>query len=276
MDNKIFVGTDFSFSASNAINVAAHLAVKLNCSLTLFHYYHIPVPVGDMPFPPVSIEEIEENTLAMLEKQKVRINSQFPTLKIETEVWQGMASIDIMGNMEKRTNVELIVLGLTGAGKASQWLFGSTSLDVARKSKVPVLIVPEDASWKPLRHVAFACDYKNIKNINGLNLLSRLVETDNGSISIIHVLEPGELPSSQEALNGIRTDHAFFSLKHSFHFIENTNVENGLDEFLKNHPSELMVMVRRNHSWFERLVSGGHTRKMPYHVQIPVLVLNEK
>src|SRR5687767_12355217 len=105
MENKILVGTDFSFSASNAINVAAHLAVKLNCSLMLFHYYHIPVPVGDMPFPPVSIEEIEENALAMLEKQKVRINSQFPALKVETEVWQGMANIDIMGNVENRKNI---------------------------------------------------------------------------------------------------------------------------------------------------------------------------
>ncbi|MFI5203159.1 MAG: universal stress protein [Flavobacteriales bacterium] len=272
---KILVTTDFSPAAENAVNLAAHVASKLNYSLSLFHCYHVPVPVGDMPFPPVSIQEIEDNVAVLFKKQAAKILSQFPSLRIETNFQAGMASEDIVKTANEKDDVALVVMGLTGAGQAGQWLFGSTSINVAKHCKKPVIIVPEDASWMPLKEIVFACDFKGIEDINGLDFFMSLVEQDHANIKILNVIEPGHLPSAEESLNGVKTDHVFSKLKHSYHIIENTNVEKGIEQFLADKKTQLIVMVRRNHHWFERLLSGGHTKKMPYHSHVPVLVLHE-
>src|SRR5688572_29350080 len=93
---KILVTTDFSPAAQNAVNLAAHIANKLGCTLSLFHCYNIPVPVGDMPFPPVPVSEIEEQIALAFKKQASLVHSQFPNMVVETGCQAGLASEDII------------------------------------------------------------------------------------------------------------------------------------------------------------------------------------
>jgi nucleotide-binding universal stress UspA family protein len=45
----ILVPTDFSEAAKNAAEYAINLAKVLNTKVTLFHVYHVPLPISEVP-----------------------------------------------------------------------------------------------------------------------------------------------------------------------------------------------------------------------------------
>ena len=82
--------------------------------------------------------------------------------------------------------------------------------------------------------------------------------------------------NAEQIAGKVRLEPLLEGINHEYFNIEHTNVETGLKTFLSQHHSELLVMVAHKHSWWERLVSGSHTKEMAYKSDIPLLVLQDK
>ena len=58
---------------------------------------------------------------------------------------------DDINKICEETDADLIVMGITGTSKIEEVLIGSTAISVVKHTKIPVIIVPPDASYSSIK-----------------------------------------------------------------------------------------------------------------------------
>ena len=147
----IVCGTDFSATATEAINIAAAMARRLASRLILVHadqFYRASL-VSD----PTVIE-------AAISQRRVELNSEAERLRdlgtqVEEKSLFGTAFDELVA-MAAKSKARFIVVGAVGHGLARRLLLGSIAERTAETSPVPTLVVrPKSrlAAWIDGKHV---------------------------------------------------------------------------------------------------------------------------
>jgi nucleotide-binding universal stress UspA family protein len=267
----ILVPVDFSAASRNAIVYAAELARLFNARLLLFHAYMLPTPVTEVPYMMVTADELQQENEAALKKESRDLYSTYG-VQSESIARIGIASDEIK-ELTKEQPIDLIVMGMKGAGGLDK-IVGSTTINVTRKLKTPVLIVPHDASYKPVKHITYASDFSYRTSPNLFAPLQAFAKKQNAHIDILHV-QKGEV-KPEELVSRADISKFFSNYPHEFVTVSGNSVTQGINEYLQHHSSELLVMVAHKHTFFERIFSKSHTASMAYETKIPLLVLQDK
>jgi nucleotide-binding universal stress UspA family protein len=273
----ILVPTDFSPIADNAINYAVEIAKLTKARLIFLHAYHMPIITSEVPVVLPTAEEIEEDCMADLNRTKEKILSESGIdLDITCVCKYGLA-VDEIKDFEADNKIDLLVLGMRGAGFIGEKLIGSVTTSLMRKVKCPLLAIDERVKFKPLKKIALASDYKEIENINILDPLKELMRLFSSHLHVVNVVrEKAELvPTTEEASVGVKLEHSLEDVEHSFHYAENNDVVEGINEYVTEHNIDLVVMIPRTHSVVTNVFKEPHTKRMAFHTKVPLLVLNE-
>lgn len=141
--DRVLVATDGSEDAMEAARYAAALLRSLRPRITLLHVIPEPViPPGDIEMRPRDLVEIEK---AMLEgAQAILDRSRQPFdeagLPVEGLIREGDAAEQIL-QVVREEEMDLVVVGSHGAGRAERAILGSTSDALVRAAPCPVLVV---------------------------------------------------------------------------------------------------------------------------------------
>jgi len=272
----IIVATDFSKPALNAVKYAAELAVRTKSKLILFHAFHAPIIMSEVPVVIPTLDEMEKDCLKELTKIEKNLKIKFGIkLKIGKQVKCGLA-IDEIIDLVKETGAELVVMGMQGAGYVSEKLTGSTSTSLMQKATFPVLTINEKVKYKAIKKIALACDYLEIKNNSVLNPLIKIAQLFKSHVFILNILTKKETkPTISEAVAGIKLEKTIEELDHSFHYVKNDDIVEGLNEFAVSNKIDLTVMIPRKHSLFKSIFKEPTTKRMAFHTHIPLLTLHE-
>lgn len=271
---NILVAVDFSTASRKATDYAAALAKSFNTNIVLLHAYYIPVPVGDAPgYIPLSFEEVQQENEALLQRETEYVVAKYG-IPADGYVRNGFATA-IIKELAAEINASLVVMGMKGAGKSSG-IFGSTVVATIRKTKLPLLIIPEEAEFSFVKHISFAADFKHNTGLKKFGILEEIADHFNAELQVMHVHAHEAFMSASEAEGKISADIAFKRIKHSFHSMVDEDVERGIDDFIATHPTDLLVMVAHHHNIFERLFGTEHTRLVAYKTKVPLLVLHDE
>lgn len=270
--NNILVPIDFSDASYNAANYAASLSNIFNTNMTLIHVYSNPLAIDDMPAtllnkPEKELREIKEDQL----NEYMEILRKKYTIRIEGVVREGMITPAIL-DLSNYGNAGLIVMGMKGKGK-SKSLFGSNTTSVMRKSSIPVLVIPEKLVFKSIEVITLASDFDIEMESGNYSLIRTISLKNNAFVQILNVRKKDSKLSVKEEENKLNATLAFENLRHQFYLIKDDEVDEGIEDFLEGHPSDILAMVARKRNLFERIISGSQTRKMSYETKIPLLVL---
>lgn len=270
---KILVAIDFSDASRKAEEYAASLAKLFNAEIHLLHAYYIPTPIGDAPgYLPLSMTDVQIENEAELQQEIEYLTGQYH-INVAGYIKMGLAS-GVIKDLAAEIGADLLVMGMKGVGKTGG-IFGSTVISCIRKTQLPLLVIPEKMDFSPILHITFAADFANNVKIKGLGILEVLREQFNADIQIIHVQKDIDKMNIGEVAGKISTDILFSEVKHSFHTIENADIEKGINEFISENPTDMLVMVSHQHNLFERLFNSSHTRLIAYQTQVPLLVLHD-
>jgi len=141
---------------------------------------------------------------------------------------------------------------------------------------VPLIIVPQEAAFHPIKKIALACDIDDI--CGGLPIkpafLNELSETFNAGFDLVNI------NTSRQAVN----ERALFSYetwKSQFHelfpevnFIETGKVQDGIAQYLEHNDADLLLVFPKDHGFFEFHVSQA--KKIALHSRIPVMSIHER
>lgn len=270
---KILLPTDFSKGAEVAVDYAMKLFKGEEVEFTLLHSYHVPYAGASML---VSVEDLlrteAEKELEAYRSKLAAMHKDEPC-EIKTHVAYG----DVVTSINWFVNdyeVDLIVMGTSGASGIKEKLMGSNTSNTLRKVKVPVLAIPIACEFNPLKNVVLAADAKTPEMEKVLGPLKTFIDKYNSTVQVIHV-EPemvGQLASSAPSfqfddIGGIKAT----TLE-----IRDNDVVRGIEEYVEDHAVDLLAMVAHQYSFLERLIGARSvSRKVAMHTQVPLLVLHD-
>lgn len=261
---KILVPIDFSPGARRASEYAASLATIFMGEIHLLHVFTEPMAVieGTAVAWPIKGSESQEKNDALVENE---INYLRDTYSVNVEGYVRIGSrTDKINDLINEINADLVVMGT-----------GNTALSIIRKIKTPVLLVPENASFVPVKHIVLAADFNEVTNVECFKPLLELVGKIDAMLQVLHVKrQPDE---DQTESPGKQQLHDVLSkVTYWYQEVEAESVEQGIENFIESHPAELLVMVAHSHNVFERIFGTVHTSSMIYETKLPLLVLEDK
>lgn len=268
----ILVPTDFSNAARAAAEYAAQLAAATKQSLLLFHAYMLPTPVSDLPYVMVTADALQEENEKMAAKEAERLNNLYQ-VPVEWTVRIGVPSAEVDVLTEEK-NIGWVVMGMKGENGLEK-LIGSTTTNTLKRVKVPVIVVPEGCSFRPLQKIAFATDFNPSLPQNVYEKIFELSQHFQSTLDVLHVTKQDEL-SSEEAAGKIRMSAVLSNVPHEYHEIHENKVVDGILHYLEQQPADLLVMVAQPHPFLEGLFHTSQTRKMAFNTPIPLLVIHQK
>lgn len=275
MIKTILAAVDFSDASFNAANYAASLANIFDAELILVHAYMNPMAIDQMRSDLSG--QLNKELSAVLEdfiQENVEIIKKKFTVKVGSFVKEGSTAA-VLDDCIHTHKADLVIMGMKGKGK-SKSLFGSTTMAHIRKSQVPVLVIPEKATFKSIETITLASDFDGETGIGNYDLLKTIAERNKAFIQILNVRKQGLKFSPSEMEAKLKTSFAFNEINHRFFTVEDDEVDEGIEEFLEEKPSDMLVMLSRKHNFFHRLFGKVHTRKMIYETEIPLLILQDR
>lgn len=176
----------------------------------------------------------------------------------------------------KENKIDLIVMGMEGAGYLTEKLIGSITTSLIKKAKCPVLAIDKHVKFRSIKKIALACDYSETKNKYILNPLKELAHLFKSHVYILNVVRELETVATvSKAVAGIKLDHSLEGVNHSFHYAKSEDIIEGINDFVDEKKIDMVVMIPRMHTALQNLFHEAHTKRMAFHTKVPLLALHE-
>ncbi len=273
---KILIATDFSKVSKNAINYGVEIAKLESSKIVLIHVMSLPVITSETQMYMLPIDEMKRDCEKLLEQAKEKIIFKNGIdLNIECICIVGFV-VEEINRYANKNKIDLIVMGMHGAGYLTEILIGSTTTSVISEAKCPVLAIDEKVKFKSIKKIVLAFDYIDTTNKAILNPLKEFVNIFNSHVYILNVINNlNDTPTISEAVTGIKLDRTLSDINHSYHYINNADVVDGINDFIAKQKMDMVVMIPRKHSFFKNMFNEQKTKKVAFNLNIPLLTIHE-
>lgn len=270
----IILPTDFSPISDNAVKYAADMATTMGMNLMLVNVYQLPISFSEVPLVTISLDqirEISENKLAELKQNLETITAG--SVKIYTESRLGDVGEEIT-KLTKTLSPFAIIMGTRGTSGAGRFFMGSNSISVISKVEVPVFVIPPGVRFKPFKKVGLATDLEAVIENTPVSKIKAVVQFFDAELHVLNVdyhrrhFTPG---TPGETLN---MDSLLAGMNPMYDFIENKNIDEGLNDFAEKNNLDLLITLPKKHSMLERFFEKSTTRELIHETHIPIMCIH--
>jgi nucleotide-binding universal stress UspA family protein len=267
----VLIATDFSKASRNATLYGVQLAKEINANIILFNAYDIPTPAAGLK---VGISRYSVSVqIDKKLKDEAETFNDMDIPSIATICDEGNAE-DAIINVANNKKVDFIVIGMKGRGKNFKKIFGSTATSLSKRTNIPVIIVPEYATFKAPHNIAFANDVIIDSEKDVPEDLKKIALLFKSKLNIVKVIKNKHSESLQTSNNADKPK-VVYTFDTSFEYPVNTDLRQALNDFIEEYHCDLLVMMPRKHKLMERLFRKSETKNMIFHTHVPLLVLPE-
>lgn len=269
MIKRILVPTDFSDVAANALQYALAFARYVEATqIDVLHVFTPQTASDGAVIPPVA--ELMDTRRAQLDRF-LKLAKGEENIQIEGGLEVGLAA-DVV--CEQSAEYDMVIMGAYGEADVLENIFGSISTAVAQHAHCPVLLIPDQAEFKELRHILYASNDLSLSRRAVLQLIN-FNELFRARIHFVHINE------GDDEERGNR-EHLFASLfstpepEFAFDIEEMAadSVTEGLHEYMRDKPIDLSVMVTRNRGFWANFFHTSQTKKMALEPTVPLMVFH--
>ncbi len=280
---SILIPTDFSKAANNAYLYALHLANNLKLRVYVLYAYMPPVlsaTHGGQPEMLQSVyEEIElskfDTYKENVEKMKIMAEENNLDYSNITFLFEEGGLVGSIKRLVEKEDIYAIVMGTTGASGISKSIIGTNTVDVIKNVHKPVLAIPEGANFKEVKKVAFTTLFRD-KDKAALKEIVNISEKIPFETYCVNVMSNSNYVTDV-LMQAEEWGKEFKENKVDFVFLEeNENIENTINTFITENNIDVMAVVKRNRSFFDRLIKSSVSNEFVFHSQIPVWVFHEE
>lgn len=272
----IIAPTDFSPASLNAVNYAADMACVTNCELLLLHIYPLPVVVGEVPIAIYGDDISEDYQKEKLDK--LREDLLFRTkdrIKITARAEQG----DVISKIEEcclLVNPYAVVLGPETVGRIGEIVGAAVSSDAIKGLQWPVIIVPENVRFSNIKKIGLACDFKKVVNSVPVKEIKAMIKEFNAELHVLHVHDDEGVAYDVDTIEESGwLQEMFYDVQPKYHLINNSNIEEGIEQFADNNKLDMMIVVPKKHGMLHNLFAKSHSKQLAFHSHVPVLSVHE-
>lgn len=279
---SILVPTDFSDTANNAYLYGLHLANQLHLKVFVLYAYMPPILSsthgGQPDILPQIYDEIELSKFDRFKKnvQLLKDLAKEHDLRDDNVIFlfEEGSLIQTIKKIIDSEDIYAIVMGTTGATGISKALIGSNTVDVIKNIEKPVLAVPKQAAYKPIKKVAFTTLFR-AKDEKPLEIIMHIAKQIKFETYCITVLDNKDY-ANDVIFQAEEWARKFNDTALEFTFLEkNVTVENTINTFLQENKIDVLAIVKRNRGFFDKLLNTSLSNEFVFHSHIPTWVFHE-
>jgi|GEM_PF-3434638 len=278
---QIVLLTDFSENAFQAILYAMSFFEKEKVS---FHVLHVKDSRGlmlDDLMASTSGENMQSailgNSKKNLEKLLERINGLNKNTLHQFKVdYLFDPFFDAINKYCNKERIEILVMGTTGASGAKQVFLGSTAAKVINKIEIPILAIPKECLFSPIEKVLFSVDYKVDYLPIMLNPLLNILKLVKPNIYEVYADEKHVAFTDEQLLNKNALHKMLQPFTISTHKVTSLPLDLVLSCLLEFLQIDLLIMIKKEKSFIQKLINSSHIRKVSYHLKTPLFILPEQ
>lgn len=259
---NILVPIGSNVNALNTLQYAIDFAEAVGAKIYLVHVYSSPKISGNV----LKVDQImERDSKEILRDHLNKVNKK--NVEIITSTLKGYSVIDTLKQLNKLLHIDLIIASTKNDGADEHIFLGKITGNIIKDTKVPVLIIPAETRFKPIKKILMTIKSGSIKSVSTLDLLIKIKNTFSSTINLLQVKTP-KLDAKDLELN--KTLEGLIS-KH----IPTTNatVYQGVLEHVREEDPDLLCVIRRKRGFFKKLWENDRVKKIDFDSNIPLLVL---
>jgi nucleotide-binding universal stress UspA family protein len=295
---RILVATDFSETASLALDRALDIAQRHRSEIALLHVMQPDLPPLAAPemvvVPPNYEEVLRAACLEGLEHTAMRVRAAGVAVTQHLEQGRPARSISEAADA---LGVDLVLVGTRGNTGFKHLLLGSVAEELVRIAQRPVLTVHpgDDRPIEPVRRLLFPTDFSPAAD-QALSVAARLLlGSQETRIFLLHTyhIAPTVVPlggfgggvvpflvDNAQQLAEQATEPSVKALRSRGYDVEPI-VERGdpaeiVNERAAEYDVDLIVMGTRGHSKLRQLLLGSTTERVVEHAPCPVLTVHQR
>lgn len=293
MYRKIVVLLDGSELAEVVLGYAQEVAGRLHLDVELLHVCS-PQEVGQLPMRRAYMERMAEELCRKAEDIRARYGNDElgQCILARGNVVVGYPAEEILKYVDEN-NIDLVMMSTHGSSGLKAWNLGAVAHKVVHASKVPVWLVPAELREEVL-----------VDAIPKRSMLVPLSGSEQSAVAVTHAINIFAQRGAESELVLLHVvDTPYITLKGALQedlddhraemkvYLEDLAQplrESGLDvrtellsgdpartiiEYLKDHPTQLLVMATRGKSSLSRMIFGSVTESVIHMVKVTPLLL---
>ncbi len=271
---RILLMTDFSENARNAIRFAIG-SFGQGVQYVLLNSFVVTDTTTSL-LPITKVDDLRKKSSEGLVNELNLIKSEFPHLKdLRVQLIADWGEpINALHHIASEIRIDLVIMGTKGASGLQKVFIGTVTASIIRKTPLPVMAIPEGATPGPLKKIVFASDLNN-KNNAIIHPLARIAIRFDSEVLLLNVAKPGGLADGKVERSIEKLNQFLIGVNKSWHSIEARNIVAGLDQFCEEEDADLLVVIARQKSFYDRFFNRSISQQMVFQSKLPILVLQE-
>ncbi len=273
---KFLVPTDFSDTAKNAARFAVQATAHIPGAVVILYHVYDKI-VGGSDSSPLTVDDNDKKIVlnAALENLKGDLQ-QLSSVTIEFDAEEGGSLIERLKRYVRHNAVDMVIMGITGATRLEQIFMGSNSLNMVREAVCPVMIVPPNATYKQIKNVMFASDFKNVDSTTPKAQLKAVLDVFKPDLHIVNVDDEHYVELTEEfKVERNKLEKIFADYNPQFYFIRFYDFLDAISSFTADKNIDVILTVPRKHGFLTNLFKTSHTKKLAYHSHVPIVAVHE-
>lgn len=292
-NKKILIPVDFSDYSMKACEFGFNLAKAYGAEVMLLHVYFTPIYASSLPYGDVFNYQISDeetvkiilqkvhsdlNTLADKIKDKIALG-EFPDVKYTCVLREGIPEEEII-RYSKEQHPRVIIMGTRGKNQKDIDLIGSVTAEVIERSRTAVLAIPENTPFNEfttVRRIAFITNFDQ-RDLIAFDSFINSWRPFNFIVSLIYL---ADMKESKDTWNKIKLAgiKEYFQKQYSdmeihYDVVMNDDFLKSFDEYIKTNQIDIITLTSYKRNIFARLFNPSIARKMIFHSDTPLLVIN--
>jgi len=276
---NILLPTDFSKNSGNAISYAMELFKNEKCNFFFLHtytpsFYRMDYMLGGPLFSAIPDSDVDIS-LAGLEKTLKDVKKSYNNPKHSYNVISAFNTLtDEINEVTIEKEIDMVVMGTQGATGAKEIFLGTNTVYALRKAIAPVLVIPENYTFQKIQKILLPSDYLSNYKDNELSTAIKMVKMNKAKLIVLHVKEEYDLTASQEE-NKMALYRRLDGLPTTLTELKGSLMPNAILNYVQKNGIDLLMMMNRKHSFFERIFEKQNVDQIGFHIKIPFLVIRD-
>jgi hypothetical protein len=271
-------------SSRGFIEYSVNLARELSLNLQLIYVENPNIPpMGTPNLPAEAMAELQRNLEQSVKETEIILKRYVKELM---NLISGEMIVDVTAevNSEKIVLQQMIgeghgqLLVLESPDKHSSWSENLITNEIIRSVECPVWIVPREAEYYTPAEIVYATDYKS-QDINTLVRLVNLLGKLSPTITALHITDDEGFESKIKETGFqkmIQNNTGYQKINVNALLEAGQDISKLINEFAIATEADLIVILKENRSFLERIFKASPEKKIIKHARIPVLVFHEK
>lgn len=267
---KVLLPTDFSNTSQNAIVYALEMFKGFEVDFDLLHVIFYEDEDAN------ELKDLKKNATHEFEllKNKLEKNNIEIPKHFSFHIEHGNHISQMIDNYANDHKKDLLIIGATGEIFSNHHLLSERTIELISVTKIPVLSIPNNTSYKKINDIIYATDLSDI-DFEARELIA-FAKLFDAFVHFVHVF-PEMLGTTRFNPDHITNDliKKFKYPNITFDAIMNNEVEKSLVDFIKEKKPAIVAVFTHKRNIIEQLFYNSVSKEVSIKIDIPIFTFKK-